>query len=229
MTWNCKQGFHKKIEHIAALAPDIAVIPECGNMATTHPTILPTSYHWVGRNQHKGLAIYSFTNLKLVVGEEYDESIEWVVPIRATGQKQFNLLAIWAMNGPDRKNSYVGRVHRALDHYSDFITERETIVIGDFNSSAVWDRQYRQENHSQAVQRLAEYGLISTYHAFYNEQQGQEISPTFYLYHHQHRHYHIDYCFVPQAWLTRISRVEVGRYEDWCQYSDHCPLIVDIC
>ncbi len=216
------------MEHIAALAPDIAIIPECGNMATLPHAVLPASYCWFGRNPHKGLAICSFTNLKLEVDDAYDESIEWVVPLRVTGPRQFSVLAIWAMNGPDKKNSYVGRVHRALDRYAHFITQDETIVVGDFNSSTVWDRQYRRENHSQAVQRLAECGMISSYHAFYNEQQGQETRPTFYLYHHQHRPYHIDYCFVPQAWLAKISHVEVGCYEDWRRLSDHCPLIVDI-
>jgi len=47
----------------------------------THPAILPASYQWVGRNYHKGLAICSFTNLKLEVDDEYDESIEWIVPL----------------------------------------------------------------------------------------------------------------------------------------------------
>jgi exodeoxyribonuclease III len=42
--------------------------------------------------------------------------------------------------------------------------------------------------------------------------------------------YHIDYCFVPDSWLTSITAVTVGRFEKWVGncLSDHVPLIVDL-
>jgi len=38
----------------------------------------------------------------------------------------------------------------------------------------------------------------------------------------------LDYCFASKSIINKISKVEVGSYEDWIKYSDHCPLIVDI-
>jgi hypothetical protein len=42
------------------------------------------------------------------------------------------------------------------------------------------------------------------------EEPGHETSPT-----HFHRRavtspWHVDYCFVPEAWVTRLSNVHVG-------------------
>jgi endonuclease/exonuclease/phosphatase family metal-dependent hydrolase len=42
------------------------------------------------------------------------------------------------------------------------------------------------------------------------------------------RPYHIDYCFVPKSWTAHIRSVDIGTYEAWIKYSDHCPLVVDL-
>jgi hypothetical protein len=36
------------------------------------------------------------------------------------------------------------------------------------------------------------------------------------------RPFHIDYCFVPQAWVGS------GTYADWAKGSDHRPVVVDV-
>ena len=71
-----------------------------------------------------------------------------------------------------------------------------------------------------------EFGLISAYHSYHDEDYGAERTPTFFEHRHQHEPYHIDYCFVPKSW--RIEKVEIGKFDDWSGVSDHCPLIVDI-
>ena len=45
--------------------------------------------------------------------------------------------------------------------------------------------------------------------------QGRETRPTFFLYRHQRRPYHIDYCFLPTRYLGRIRdvTVDVGPME----------------
>jgi endonuclease/exonuclease/phosphatase family metal-dependent hydrolase len=40
--------------------------------------------------------------------------------------------------------------------------------------------------------------------------------------------YHIDYCFLPVAWVAGLRSVEVGIVEEWLADSDHCPLSVDV-
>ena len=232
LIWNCKQGFHAKIERVAALRPDIAIIPECSNPvalpSSVRPELLPTTFKWFGKNATKGLSVVSFTDLRLTVADIWDETIEWVVPLQVHGSYEFNLLAVWAMIDPEGTNSYIGRIHRALDRYQSFIASRDTVVAGDFNSSSIWDGLRKHGNHSQAVERLAACDLVSSYHAYFGEQQGQETRPTFYLYHHKHRPFHIDFCFLPRTWLPRLCAVDVGRYEEWRHLSDHCPLVIDM-
>lgn len=38
----------------------------------------------------------------------------------------------------------------------------------------------------------------------------------------------LDYCFASKSIIEKIIKVEIGKYEDWIELSDHCPLIVDI-
>jgi hypothetical protein len=71
-------------------------------------------------------------------------------------------------------------------------------------------------------------GLVSAYHSRYAEAQGRETRPTFFLYRHQQRPYHIDYCFLPTTWLSRIRDVTVGDHAAWASKSDHMPLTVDL-
>ena len=37
----------------------------------------------------------------------------------------------------------------------------------------------------------------------------------------------IDYCFVSKSLIEKITNVEIGEYDDWMEFIDHCPLIVD--
>jgi endonuclease/exonuclease/phosphatase family metal-dependent hydrolase len=39
--------------------------------------------------------------------------------------------------------------------------------------------------------------------------------------------YHVDYCFAPEKWASRMRSVAVGPYEEWSQWSDHCPVFVE--
>ena len=50
---------------------------------------------------------------------------------------------------------------------------------------------------------------------------------TFYMYRKQERGFHIDHCFVPNAWAPYLESVQVGADADWRQLSDHCPMVVD--
>ncbi|MEO8532822.1 MAG: endonuclease/exonuclease/phosphatase family protein, partial [Flavobacterium sp.] len=61
---------------------------------------------------------------------------------------------------------------------------------------------------------------------FFNQEQGKEMHPTLFLYRHENKPYHLDYCFVSEDFMNVLESVEVGSYEDWKMYSDHKPLIV---
>jgi endonuclease/exonuclease/phosphatase family metal-dependent hydrolase len=128
----------------------------------------------------------------------------------------------------DRRLSYIGQVFRALEVYRDWIGEQDTILMGDFNSNKQFDRKRPVNNHSAVVASLKEHGIASTYHHFYNEAQGEESWPTQFMNRDRSRSFHLDYCFLPESWLPRITSLQIGSYADWVSLSDHCPLRVDL-
>ena len=70
-------------------------------------------------------------------------------------------------------------------------------------------------------------GLVSAYHHLSGEAHGEETRASYYHGKKEAHPFHIDYCFVPEAWVDRLTGVEVGSFADWPQ-SDHRPLTVDI-
>jgi exodeoxyribonuclease-3 len=61
--WNCNMALHGKYEHLLALAPDIAVIPECASIDLIRekaPDFVSSSAIWIGDNRHKGLGVFTF-------------------------------------------------------------------------------------------------------------------------------------------------------------------------
>ena len=48
------------------------------------------------------------------------------------------------------------------------------------------------------------------------------------MYRKQEKPYHIDYCFVSADLLDKVTKVEIGTYENWTAHSDHSPINIDI-
>jgi exonuclease III len=231
ITWNCQGAFRKKAEAILTQKPDILVIQEC-----EHPdkllfdltTQLPTDFLWFGDNKHKGLGIFSYSEYRFQLHDKYNEQIKFIVPLSVTGgQLDFTLFAIWANNVNDPEGQYIEQVWKAVNYYEELITEGQTILTGDFNSNRIWDKPYRVGTHSTVVEKLAEKGIISVYHRFFEQEQGKECHPTFFLQRNQNKPYHIDYCFATTETYEKVENLEIGTYENWIKHSDHLPVIVD--
>lgn len=225
-------AFRKKASIILAQKPDILVVVECEHLEKlvyTTDTPNPTDSLWFGKNQHKGLAIFSYGNYRFKVLENHNENFKMIIPIEVTGGPlPFNLFLIWAYNPDDNDGRYITQVWKAITHYDELITDRPTMLIGDFNSNTIWDyKKHRMGSHSSVVKQLEDKRIFSTYHIHHKQKQGSEEHPTFYMYRHSHRPYHIDYCFASEDLVVNLKSVEVGNYDDWIQYSDHVPLIVD--
>jgi exodeoxyribonuclease III len=106
------------------------------------------------------------------------------------------------------------------------MTNKGTLLIGDFNSNTIWDRPRRAGNHSNVVRLLEDKGIFSAYHLHYKQAQGAEKHPTLYMYRHKDKPYHIDYCFVSADLAEKLSSVEIGTHRRWAKYSDHVPVVV---
>jgi endonuclease/exonuclease/phosphatase family metal-dependent hydrolase len=119
------------------------------------------------------------------------------------------------------------QAHEGMTAHMDWITARDTMVLGDFNKNASF-----RAGRWDALQRLLEgAGLVSVYHETTGEPFGKETQRTYF---HRRKDdasaQHIDYCFVPARWVERITHFQVGTPGEWCQakMSDHVPLTVDV-
>lgn len=223
-------AFRKKAGLLLSLHPDIVIVPEC-----EHPDKLkfsddirqPSDMLWFGNNLNKGLGIFSYSDFRFRVHKKHNPELRMIIPVAVTGgTTKFLLYAIWANNPADPDGQYVEQIWKAIHHYKKYITNKQTILIGDFNSNTIWDRKRRAGNHSNVVKHLEEKGIYSCYHLHHQQAQGKEQHPTYYLYRHQDKPYHLDYCFVSADLRERIKSVEIGDYDYWSPYSDHMPVII---
>lgn len=134
------------------------------------------------------------------------------------------MLAVWSK--ANRPHPYVEGIVRGIEIYRDMIEGFPAVVMGEFNSNAIWDASHPADrSHTALVARLEGLGLVSSYHHFHAELHGRENRPTYYFQWKQERPFHIDYCFVPATWAAKLKRVEVGGFDGWNRYSDHRPLL----
>ena len=93
--------------------------------------------------------------------------------------------------------------------YADLIGTRSTVLIGDFNSNAIWNAEHPAEhNHSAIVSRLDQLGCSSAYHEYFGEAHGSETRHTYFHWWKEERPFHIDYVFIPKLWLPRQQIVQ---------------------
>ncbi|MDB5200928.1 MAG: exonuclease [Ferruginibacter sp.] len=213
-----------------AHSPDLLVIPECEHPSKIlfDPTLpQPTDQLWFGHNQHKGLGIFSFRGFRMKLLRNHNPELKLIVPISVRSEKtNFTLFAIWANNPRDPDGQYVEQVWKAIHHYDKKLKRKGTVLAGDFNSNTIWDRKKRAGNHSNVVAYLGGKGIRSCYHVHHGQEQGKEADPTFHLYKHQDKPYHLDYCFASSDLVAKIQSVEIGDYDTWKTSSDHLPLSV---
>lgn len=237
VVWNCNMAFHRKAERLWALQPDIAVVPECADISTLQRQGLSLDTGrsvWVGHNRNKGLAVFAGENTSLRINPDYDPANRIIAPIEIGGPRRINVLAVWSSSDRDLPIAARGEgpILRALRAYQAFTCSAPLVVAGDFNHNVRWDRPGRANNHAHVVSLLEQMGLTSIYHAHRNVQQGREQEPTIYWRDRKADgpSYHIDYVFIPKAWLPRVMSVTLGQFDEWVAtgLSDHVPLIVDV-
>ena len=224
--------YRRKANFLLAQKPDIVVVPEC-----EHPDKLkfesgvqiPNDIFWFGKNQNKGLGVFSYSDYKFKLNESHRQEFRTILPLTVINKrKEFTLFAIWANNPEDKGYEYVGQVWKAINFYNDLLKNKRTILVGDFNSNTIWDKPRREGNHSTVVEFLAKRGIHSTYHKFFNQIHGKEKHNTLYMYRHKNKPYHLDYCFASNDLIQKLKHVEVGKHKFWCKHSDHTPLIVTL-
>ncbi len=223
-------AFRKKWTKIIELKPDILVIQECENESKYKAKELIPNYNqflWFGENSNKGLAVISFNEYKVSFKKSHNPDFKYIVPINLSyKKKKIDLYIIWAMPYPNSTSkSYIGQIWNAINYYP-LQSKKDTILIGDWNSNAQWDKLRQKGNHSTSVNKLEKLDIFSLYHQLKKEEPGAETEPTLYLLKNPKKPYHIDYCFASKRLLNKNTTIEVGKFEEWISSSDHMPVVI---
>ena len=230
VSWNCGGSFRTKASQIAEHQPDIAIIQECECEKTIYseksfPKTLKVKRFGTFPSEYKGIGVMSCTGLNFELDNSYNPNIKHCIPLKVTGYVNFNLIAVWTIGHQDHKKSYIGQVYQAINHYRDFISSADTIIIGDFNSNQKWDKTRSVGNHTDVVNGLKQMGLVSLFHEINSIPHGSESVNTFFPNNKKQPH-HIDYCFAPESWKDRVKKFDIGDHSEWAM-SDHSPLFVE--
>jgi exodeoxyribonuclease-3 len=228
--WNCQGSFRTKNQRILSLKPDILLVAECEcseKLKFGKLTPEPNDHYWYGENTNKGICLFSYSDYKIELLDSHNSRFKYILPYKVSNTKEaFILFAIWAMN--DKENwvaRYIGQVWLAINYYTELFRE-PTILFGDFNSNKIWDYKERVGNHSDVVRFLEDFNIKSLYHEKTGVEHGKEVDPTFFMFRKENKPYHIDYCFASEYFRKQEYEFHVGKYNEWCDLSDHAPIIV---
>lgn len=133
---------------------------------------------------------------------------------------------VWTKRSNNSTFQYIEQLWKYLQAHQSKFHPLKSIICGDFNSNACWDKQHRW-NHSEVVNDLAKLNIHSVYHHLNNIGQGKETLHTFYLHRKIEKPYHIDYAFVSSNLLSSAS-FEIGNFNEWILLSDHMPIIFEL-
>lgn len=245
VTWNCSGALRKKLAEVDALNADVLVIQECEDPQFYEGQYLDWAgeYLWIGANKNKGIGVFPKNRNRVSKlpwhGEFSIEGLSRAHPSTSWTTSDLKLflpfsvndsltvLAVWTKGSDNEAFGYIGQLWKYLQIHRKDLAGPSTMIIGDLNSNAIWDKKDRWWSHSGVVAELADMGLTSLYHKAMKEEQGAESMPTFYLHRNLAKPYHIDYAFVSED-LMKYYDVQVGSPSDWLSISDHMPLALTL-
>jgi endonuclease/exonuclease/phosphatase family metal-dependent hydrolase len=166
----------------------------------------------------RGIGVFSYTDLALKAADSANTLGGFRRFEAQRNGLSFNVVAVWTA-APK-----YGQANEGIEKYRTWMQQRPTIMLGDFNKSA----SFSEKGWRPLMDLVEELGLGSAYHHFFREPFGAETRATHFHQRKEDRPFHIDYCFLPQGWLSAIENVQVGEYAEWQMDSDHVPIVVDL-
>ena len=200
---------------LAPLGADLVALQECRRPDGDSPSVI-----WRGKHEQQGASVVSTSEALPVEPIEIPSLHPTVVPVVVQAPEPFVFVGVWT-HPPFNKVAWSAMT--ACVAAADGLP---VVAAGDFNSSP---RVQGQERDSERfLERMREeLGLVSAWHHCTGEAHGEETRATYYHLRKESDPFHIDYCFLPETWMDRLTGVEVGTFGGWPQ-SDHRPLTVDI-
>ena len=245
VTWNCNGGLRNKTAEVDSLNADVLIIQECEDPSsfTEKYRNWAGKYLWVGISKNKGIGVFSrnahiIKDLKWSGTHSIDDfnntctSLCWntkdlklFLPFLIN--EEYTVVAVWTKRSEKEIFRYMGQFWKFIQIHKKDLNNVNTLILGDFNSNAIWDKPYSAWSHTAVMDELSEIGINSLYHHQYSEEQGSETKATFYMHRKLAKPYHIDYIFCSNNLLVK-SKIEIGDEDYWLKVSDHIPLTIKL-
>ncbi len=244
-TWNCNGALRNKLKEADSLNADVLIVQECENpsQSTVDYQQWAQNYLWLGSNKNKGIGVFAKPDYKV-------KKLQWSGKFKLQGLKtssfstewatedlqlflpfslndKYNVLACWTKGKDSQVFAYMGQFWKYLQIHRNELRQENTIIAGDFNSNAIWDKSDRWWSHTDTVGELSAIDIESLYHYQSGEEQGKETQPTFFLHRKEVKPYHIDFVFMSKK-LLPSSWMKIGCVNEWLAVSDHLPLCVTV-
>lgn len=223
VSWNANGAFRKKYRELSKLGADIYVVMECENP----DTVDDPEYHafvdngvWVGRLKYKGLMVFSpDPNIRIERLDWGDEHHSFFIPVKINDK--YTLVGAWACG------LYCAELYDWINTVGENLTDEATI-IGDLNSNVMFDGQRREikgREFSDCLRVLKDKGIVGLWHFFKDEEHGKESVPTFFLYRHLDKSYHIDHALGSPK---NVRSMKIHSRWEWLSLSDHLPIEIEL-
>jgi exodeoxyribonuclease-3 len=228
-TWNCCSDGARKIDALEAIGVDVAVVCEAPiSNPRSATTLLGHDVGWLstGAFATKGLAIAGI-GTPIEPLSQRDGQGQWTVAAQIADGPA--VLGVWSRPPKPGVLTYGAQVIASLNVYADLLTAGNMIVAGDFNIGQPAGSLAGNDGSAAARTLWESLGLVSLYHAFFNEPFGGATRSTYFHRRKASAGWHIDYVLIHHTRLSRVTELQVGSHEDWVGtgLSDHVPLIVD--
>lgn len=242
VTWNCCSGtIATLLKQLARLKADVLVLqevaqPEGGPVAPRlrvrgpaferplEPPQSALTTLWRGTSARKGVAIVCrMPGLTLTAADTPPDLAPHSAAAVVHTREPFLLVNLWAHPRP----SYADDAIATIRAWRARAPGLPLVVAGDFNVELRVPLATAQ--HRRLGQCLHdECGLVSAYHAHHGVDYGADGAPPTYRHlRNPRRTWHIDYCFVPKAWTSRIRSAAVVDGRVWRTRSDHSPVVAE--
>jgi hypothetical protein len=212
--WNCNGKFRAKGDIIIKEHADLYIISEVEPIdKISWLNNIPNKVYLKNSIDKRGLLVFSFS-------KDLIEPLNWLNPrikyIQPFKFQQQLILGIWM------KKNYIEDLY--VYSYLNLHKMHDAILIGDFNSNVIWNREHNDRSHTDFNDLMSKINHFSAYHRQNNIAFGAEKQATFFMYRKIDRPYYIDYAYLPEQTNFKISFGEMN----YLDYSDHLPIILTI-